>query len=123
MTLTNPSPSPSTSDQHGNPITAGADDAVLYDRAIDSLLRYHRAAIGLWIDGDWHGAADTLDALLQQWPTDLLALQIGHQLDFFVGDAINLRDRPGRSLPALDPDHPHTAFVRGMQAFGLEEAG
>lgn len=83
----------------------------------------HRRAIGRWLDGDWSGAAATLDALLERWPTDLLALQIGHQLDFFVGDAGNLRDRPGRSLTALDPDHPHTAFVRGMQAFGLEEAG
>ena len=58
-----------------------------------------------------------------RWPADLLALQVGHLLDFFVGDAANLRDRPGRSLLALDPEHPHTAVVRGMQAFGLEESG
>jgi hypothetical protein len=83
----------------------------------------HRAAIGRWIAGEWRAASVELDALLQRWPTDLLALQIGHQLDFFLGDAANLRDRPGRTLPELDPDHPHTAFVRGMQAFGLEESG
>jgi tetratricopeptide (TPR) repeat protein len=83
----------------------------------------HRSAIGAWLDGDWIGASAALDALLQRWPSDLLALQIGHQLDFFNGDAANLRDRPGRSLLGLDPDHPHTAFVRGMQAFGLEESG
>src|SRR5690606_25592598 len=71
----------------------------------------------------WHGAARSLDALLLRWPADLLALAVGHQLDFFVGDARNLRDRPGRTLPQLDPDHPHTGFARGMQAFGLEEAG
>ncbi len=53
----------------------------------------------------------------------MLALLIGHQLDFFLGDAANLRDRPGRALGALDPAHPHTAFVRGMQSFGLEESG
>jgi len=83
----------------------------------------HRDAIGSWLDGDWNGAAAALDRLLLRWPTDLLALQIGHQLDFFRGDAANLRDRPGRTLTALDPDHPHTAFVHGMQAFGLEESG
>ena len=83
----------------------------------------HGRAIGQWLDGDWTGAARTLDALLARWPGDLLALAIGHQLDFFLGDARNLRDRPGRTLPELDPGHPHTAFVRGMQAFGLEESG
>ena len=53
----------------------------------------------------------------------MLALMLGHQLDFFLGDAQGLRDRPARSLPEFDPDHPHAAFVRGMMAFGLEEAG
>jgi hypothetical protein len=83
----------------------------------------HALAVGQWRDGDWLGASRTLDALLARWPADLLALAIGHQLDFFLGDARNLRDRPGRSLPELDPSHPHRAFVRGMQAFGLEESG
>jgi tetratricopeptide (TPR) repeat protein len=83
----------------------------------------HAATIDAWLDGDWHGAAQRLDDLLVEWPTDVLALMIGHQLDFFVGDARNLRDRIGRSLGAFDPDHPHRAFARGMQAFGLEESG
>ena len=82
----------------------------------------HHDAIAAWVGGDWIGASRILDQLLVRWPTDLLALQVGHLLDFFVGDAANLRDRPGRSLLALDPEHPHTAVVRGMQAFGLEES-
>jgi tetratricopeptide (TPR) repeat protein len=85
--------------------------------------RAHAVAIAAWAAGDWHGAARYLDDLLVEWPTDLLALAIGHQLDFFTGDARNLRDRVGRSLGAFDPRHPHRAFVRGMQAFGLEESG
>ena len=83
----------------------------------------HAAAIGAWLSGDWSGAASLLDALLLQFPTDVLALMIGHQLDFFLGDAQNLRDRPLRSLRELPPDDPHAAFVRGMAAFGLEESG
>ncbi len=85
--------------------------------------RGHAEAIELWLAGDWHGASRRLDAVLRRWPADLLALALGHQLDFFLGDAVNLRDRPGRSLPELDPDDPHTAFVHGMHAFGLEESG
>jgi tetratricopeptide (TPR) repeat protein len=83
----------------------------------------HAAAINAWLDGRWHTAARTLDELLVRWPTDVLALQIGQILDFFVGDARNLRDRIGRSLPSFDPEHPRTGFVRGMHAFGLEESG
>lgn len=83
----------------------------------------HADAIDSWLAGDWLGASRRLDDVLRRWPGDLLALALGHQLDFFLGDAVNLRDRPGRSLPELDPDDPHTAFVLGMQAFGLEESG
>ena len=85
--------------------------------------RAHLAAIDAWSSGDWHGAARLLDQLLVQWPTDVLAIMFGHQLDFFVGDAHNLRDRVGRSLLAFDPAHPHVGFLKGMHAFGLEEAG
>jgi tetratricopeptide (TPR) repeat protein len=54
---------------------------------------------------------------------------LAHQLDFFLGDAAALRDRPLRTLAAgeaggaLPPGHPHHAVVRGMAAFGLEECG
>jgi hypothetical protein len=85
--------------------------------------RAHAAAIGAWLDGDWHGASSQLDDLLTLWPTDVLALMLGHQLDFFLGDAANLRDRPIRSLRELAADDPHIDFVRGMASFGLEEAG
>ncbi len=83
----------------------------------------HLAAIQKWLAGDWHGAARQLDQLLIAWPTDLLALLSGHLLDFFRGDARNLRDRIARSMGSIDPESPHYGFVRGMFAFGLEESG
>lgn len=83
----------------------------------------HAAAISAWLGGDWRGAARVLDELLVQWPADMLALLMGHLLDFYTGDAQNLRDRVGRSLPSFDPDTPRAAFAGGMQAFGLEESG
>jgi tetratricopeptide (TPR) repeat protein len=85
--------------------------------------RAHLAAIDAWAAGEWRRAARILDDLLIRWPTDLLALVLGHQLDFFLGDAQNLRDRVGRSLDAFDPAHPHHGLVAGMHAFGLEECG
>lgn len=85
--------------------------------------RAHGAAISAWLDGEWRGASTLLDDLLIHWPGDLLALMLGHQLDFFLGDAGKLRDRPLRALVELDPGGPHVDFVRGMAAFGLEESG
>jgi hypothetical protein len=83
----------------------------------------HRAVLQAWTSGDWHGAARLLDELLACWPADVLGLLVGHQLDFFLGDAANLRDRVGRSLPKIDRAHPHHGFAHGMYAFGLEESG
>jgi tetratricopeptide (TPR) repeat protein len=83
----------------------------------------HHDAVTAWLGGDWHGAARRLDDHLIEQPDDVLALLVGHQLDFFRGDAQNLRDRVGRSLGRIDPAHPLYGFVRGMYAFGLEEAG
>lgn len=83
----------------------------------------HAAVIAAWVGGDWVGASDCVDEVLQRWPADMLALLVGHQLDFFLGDNLDLRDRVCRSLPAIDRSHPHYGIARGMQAFGLEEAG
>ncbi|MEP7203812.1 MAG: tetratricopeptide repeat protein [Ilumatobacteraceae bacterium] len=112
-------------------MSTDADDAATARASWEALSRIdsndreraHADAIGVWLDGDWHGAAARLDDLLNYWPTDVLALMLGHQLDFFLGDAQNLRDRPIRTLRELDADDPHADFVRGMAAFGLEEAG
>ena len=108
--------------------TATLDDARAFAGALDTLAHNereaaHATAIQHWLAGQWHAAARALDDLLQRWPTDLLALAVGQQLDFAVGDPLNMRDRIGRSLGALGEGHPHHAFVLGMHAFGLEECG
>ena len=95
----------------------------MLDAPTDEHATMHAAAIGAWLAGDWHGAASILTDVLFSWPTDVLALQIGHQLDFFLGDVRKLRDRPARSLDAFAADDPRAAAVRGMYAFGLEECG
>ncbi len=107
------------------PDVAGAADALTQLRATTMNEREaaHERALAAWVSGDWHGAAALLDDLLQRWPADLLALLVGHQLDFFLGDAANLRDRPARSLMSIDSEHPHAGFVHGMLSFGLEESG
>ena len=64
------------------------------------------AAAGHLVDGRWHAAADTLENVSIDHPRDILALQVGHQIDFFTGNARMLRDRIGRALPAWNASWP-----------------
>jgi len=81
-----------------------------------------RALDALYTDG-WHAAATLLDAHNVRWPTDLLALQSGHIMDFLRGCPRNLRDRIARVLPQWPADLPGYSVLLGLHAFGLEECG
>lgn len=71
--------------------------------------------------GEWRRAQLDVDTVLVQHPRDSLALHLGHQLDFLLGDALNLRGRIERILPQWDETVPNYSHVLGMYAFGLEE--
>jgi hypothetical protein len=83
----------------------------------------HLTAISCLINGRWRMASRALEDIAITYPHDLLALQAGHQVDFFRGDARMLRDRIARALPAWSPDVPGYHTMLGMHAFGLEEMG
>ena len=83
--------------------------------------RAHLAAAQALAAGAWQRAGRLLEDLAAEWPQDLLALQVGHQIDFFRGDSRMLRDRIARALPAWRPDQPGYHALLGMFAFGLEE--
>ncbi|HVE53231.1 MAG TPA: tetratricopeptide repeat protein [Ramlibacter sp.] len=83
--------------------------------------RLHLQAARLLAAGHWYEAGRVLEDLSLLYPLDLLALQAGHQLDYFTGDARMLRDRIARALPAWKRGMPGQHAVLGMHAFGLEE--
>lgn len=85
--------------------------------------RRHLDAARAYARGDLHGARERLAALTVNYPLDALGLAVGHQLDFFCGDALGLHDRVGGVLLFWDAAHPLFGFLLGMQAFGLEECG
>jgi hypothetical protein len=89
----------------------------------DERERSHLAALDMLLRGAWVRSAVAMDMHNARWPRDLLGLQVGHLLDFFRGNARDLRDRVARALPAWAPDVPGHSVVTGMYAFGLEECG
>lgn len=83
----------------------------------------HLHAANLLTEGRWHDAGRALEDLSLLYPHDVLALQAGHQIDFFTGDSRMLRDRMLRAAPAWQRGMPGYHAVLSMQAFGLEETG
>jgi tetratricopeptide (TPR) repeat protein len=72
-------------------------------------------------EGGWHEGVRLLDHVLAEDPRDIVALQVAHLMDFYRGDALNLRNRVSRVLHAWDRARPGYAYVLGMHAFGYEE--
>ena len=83
----------------------------------------HARAAGLVAAGEWREGARVLEDLSVRYPRDALALQAGHQIDFFTGDSRMLRDRIARALPQWSESLPGYHALLGMHAFGLEESG
>jgi hypothetical protein len=83
----------------------------------------HVAALGALANGGWHEAGRVLEDVSIDHPLDGVALQAGHQIDFFTGNARMLRDRISRALPRWERSMPGYHAMLGMQAFGFEEMG
>lgn len=112
-----------SSEQPGAADAAQILDLIGDDRRLTDRETRHLGAARAYSTGDLDGAAERLARLSVEYPRDALALSIGHQLDFFRGDAMCLRDRIGRALISWDDADPWFGFVLGMHAFGLEECG
>jgi tetratricopeptide (TPR) repeat protein len=104
-----------------------AQAQVSADAAKDLLPRagHRERALGLavrrLVDGDWDGACAAFDRVLVEYPRDVFAAQSAHLMDFYRGDALNLRNRISRILPHWSPGVPGYSYLLGMHAFGLEE--
>ncbi|MGO1120990.1 tetratricopeptide repeat protein [Rhodovibrionaceae bacterium A322] len=83
----------------------------------------HIAALRTFYAGDLRGAVDHWEKALLLNPRDLMALRLCHDLAFFLGDRLNLRDTVGRVRATWSPDLPGYGYLVGMHAFGLEECG
>lgn len=83
----------------------------------------HAAAIAAVLAGNWTEAALRLDRHNAEWPLDMVAVHLGHLIDFYRASAVGLRDRILRVMPAWGEQTPGRSALLGMLAFGLEECG
>jgi hypothetical protein len=90
---------------------------------MNSRERGHVEALGVLVEGGWHRAGRLLEDVAIDHPLDALAIQVGHQIDFFTGNSRMLRDRVARALPAWQAGMPGHHAILAAHAFGLEETG
>lgn len=83
----------------------------------------HLRALELWVADHFTEATEAYEAILRQYPLDMLALRFNHYLLFYAGDAVTLRDSVARVYNAWPRESPWHGYLDGMYAFGLEEAG
>ena len=83
--------------------------------------RGHIKAIRSWVEGDFFGAVQAWEAVLTQYPFDLLALQMVHLTDVLLGDVVGQRDCVARVFFLWDESVPGYEYVLGFYSFGLEE--
>jgi tetratricopeptide (TPR) repeat protein len=85
--------------------------------------RAHVGAVRAWHDGDFALASDRYNRIALEHPRDMLALQISHVSNFFLGRSNWLRDQIAAALPHHALTEPSYGYLQGMLAFGLEESG
>ena len=83
----------------------------------------HVAAVEAWLRGEFSGACAVWEEILIEHPGDAIAMFAAHQVDFFLGQTTELRDRVARRLPNIEKGSALEGHYLGMYAFGLEEMG
>jgi tetratricopeptide (TPR) repeat protein len=110
-------------------------DAAIAKRVVDNFLKstdlsrlhereqLHLQAAKTLLEGDFHSSSQQLADISKHYPRDILALSIGHQLDFFTGNTTLLQQRIESALPAWTAEDKYYSNLLGMFSFGLEESG
>jgi hypothetical protein len=84
---------------------------------------HHASAARAWLEGNPALAVLRYDAIVTEWPHDILALAIAHAVDFRFGRRSAMRERFARVLRKWDAAIAGYASLLAMLAFALEESG
>ncbi|XP_029425022.1 tetratricopeptide repeat protein 38 [Nannospalax galili] len=81
----------------------------------------HVSAVEMFAKGNFPKACDLWEQILQDHPTDMLALRLAHDAYFYLGYQEQMRDSVARVYPFWKPDIPLSSYVKGIYSFGLME--
>ena len=98
-------------------------EIVSIERPLEPRERLHVTALRAFVDGNLVEASKHWQAILLQWPRDIVAIRSLHFQNFWMGDAAMMRTAVAGVLPDWDEGVPGYGFLLGMLAFGLEECG
>ncbi|XP_067554501.1 tetratricopeptide repeat protein 38 isoform X2 [Pseudorca crassidens] len=83
--------------------------------------RLHVSAVETFAKGNLPKACELWEQILQDYPTDMLALKFSHDTYFYLGYQEQMRDSVARIYPFWTPDIPLSSYVKGIYSFGLME--
>jgi len=99
------------------------DAAQAFIHRADERERRHLEAAGAWLENDLKRALHLYGEIVVDYPHDTLALRVAHFGDLQWSRTERLRDRIAAVLPHWHEGIEGYAYVLGMYAFGLAEAG
>ncbi|PIC25041.1 hypothetical protein B9Z55_018127 [Caenorhabditis nigoni] len=102
---------------------AESDPEAILSRAFLLAVERHAKAAILWGRGKHHEASGVWDRLLDDYPTDLMAVRFAQDAHFFNGTLRTNLATLDKILPFWTPDMPCYSFLFGIHAFALEESG
>jgi tetratricopeptide (TPR) repeat protein len=85
--------------------------------------RLHIDALSTWSGGDLRGAAYIWDAILAEYPRDIVALKVSQFVLSYLGESARMQAVVECVLPAWESSVPGYGFLLGCHAYALEEMG
>ncbi len=98
-------------------------DAVSRRSDLNERERIHLRALDFWRQDRLEEAVLAFDAIVEQFPKDMLALRLAHYLHFYGTGGGDMVKSLGRAIGHWQPDDRYYGFLKGMESFALEENG
>ena len=83
----------------------------------------HIDALTTWAAGDLDRTLMTWEAILRDYPHDVVAFRMAHFMYFWLGRSHEMAESVERILPAWNPDLPGYSTILACHSFAHEEAG